>query len=234
MGYSFAELETVVFARLADEFDTDEPLHPDLRPYLREDGFLHHPLVVSLVVIPSIENKVYASKLKRLQERPDDYRRNIYFYERPYRWLTLMEWWEDGLLDEDTLREMLPAVYMDAEFTHQNDTEQAIRAFRDAGYTTDDTHWASKPTRPLMVYRGGSPEGMSWTTSLLTAKWFAQRFGGDESVYVGYAPPDAILAMMGGRGENEVVVDPSLLCDVHEWVDGEAVPLCGEVRIPQG
>lgn len=59
---------------------------------------------------------------------------------------------------------------------------------------------------------------MSWTTSREVAAWFAERWRGKGAhVYTVTAAPDAILADVdailgdGGRGEHEVIVDPSML-----------------------
>lgn len=68
----------------------------------------------------------------------------------------------------------------------------------------------------LTVYRGvsfdGKPEGLSWTTDLEKARWFANRFKSDNpKVYkmeidlMDYT--DSILAYFSNRGESEVVID---------------------------
>lgn len=57
------------------------------------------------------------------------------------------------------------------------------------------------------VNRGGSPYGLSWTTSLETAEWFAKRFGDDGKVYELEVPNEHVLAIIDERGESEVVVD---------------------------
>lgn len=70
----------------------------------------------------------------------------------------------------------------------------------------------------VKLYRGitkfGNPYGLSWTTNLDTAKWFANRFNindRDNGNYVIEAEvnKEDILAYFSGRNENEVIVDTS-------------------------
>jgi hypothetical protein len=86
---------------------------------------------------------------------------------------------------------------------------------------------------PLTVYRGVIPEherGMSWTTNIDRARWFASRWihaiqPGAESAYVYQttAPRSAIMCEMDVQGlfdgiqnENEVVLDPELIEEVDQ------------------
>lgn len=90
-------------------------------------------------------------------------------------------------------------------------------------YATDDgltylegdqiTDIANLP-ETLTVYRGAAPgyeRGMSWTTDLERARWFANRFNQGHEVFVAEVPREAVLARFGRRGEDEVVIDPDYL-----------------------
>lgn len=89
-------------------------------------------------------------------------------------------------------------------------------------YLTDDGR-APRADLPetLTVYRAaaaGHERGMSWTTDLAQARWFATRFGQDDhTVYVETLPRDAVLAVFNRRGEHEVVVDPDYLFEDVEF-----------------
>jgi hypothetical protein len=101
--------------------------------------------------------------------------------------------------------------------------------FENAGYTHDGRR-SPRPAEPLTLYRGCAPErrfGMSWTTHLDRARWFADRdLGhGKGKVYVYDTDPMALLAFIDepGRHEAEYVVDPWFLSDdVVKMLDGSS------------
>ena len=67
----------------------------------------------------------------------------------------------------------------------------------------------------VVVYRGVKPDAqikaLSWTLSYDTAKWFADRFEENGTVYRARIKKEDILAYFGSRGESEVVVKPTKL-----------------------
>lgn len=96
-----------------------------------------------------------------------------------------------------------------------------IQLFDEAGYTHDGLP-ADRPSQPVTVYRGCSPEarfGMSWTTDLDLARRFASGqlwaypIPGD--VYVFTAAPVSLLAFIheSDRKESEYVIEPDCLND---------------------
>ena len=73
----------------------------------------------------------------------------------------------------------------------------------------------------VILYRGvafdGQPNGLSWTTDLKKAQWFANRWyeaskgKSNPKVYeITVKNSDSILAYFGGRGESEVILDTSV------------------------
>jgi hypothetical protein len=63
----------------------------------------------------------------------------------------------------------------------------------------------------ITIYRGsgdGIREGYSWTTSLETATWFANRFGKEGSIYRGKIACDNVFDYFPNRNEEEVLVNP--------------------------
>lgn len=170
-----------------------ETLHPDLAPYLVPNGplgaMLKHPLVYDMTagVMPGMANRAYAQKSAALAKAiaSDDYLRAIWFYERPYRLPMLWEWWQESRLGLPALRVLLMQVWIDTEFPHQFGATP-LRLFKAAGFTTDDPAGWERQQRaiPLALYRGGGRSrrrlertGLSWTTDLGKAQWFASRFG---------------------------------------------------------
>lgn len=99
------------------------------------------------------------------------------------------------------------------------DADTWVELFEEAGYTVDGEP-APRPEAPVTVYRGCHPErrfGMSWTTDLERAQWFADRdLGrGVGAVYESTVRPGWLLAYIhdSQRGEAEFVVDPVALTD---------------------
>ncbi|WP_131705513.1 hypothetical protein [Mycolicibacterium obuense] len=111
-------------------------------------------------------------------------------------------------------------VWSMAEFpSNLIDPDDWVALFEEAGYTVDGVP-APRPTAPVNVYRGCHPErrfGMSWTTDIDRARWFAERDLGHGvgEVYEVTVQPSFLLAYIhvSSRGEAEFVVDPSALDD---------------------
>lgn len=137
------------------------------------------------------------------------------------------EWWEEGILDLDQLRALLPVVWSMAEYPErQAPTELWVELFEVAGFISDTGQ--PRPAAPLTIYRGAGDEmsarGMSWTTDLALAEWFGcyRRKG---HVYVTTVEPDAVLALIDavrtGReeqgAETEVVVHPDRFGEITRF-----------------
>lgn len=88
--------------------------------------------------------------------------------------------------------------------------------FRAAGFVTD-TNGVLLPTEAVTAWRGAAARhgrGLSWTTDLEVARFFARRYAGTSrtsTVYAAEVPPEGVLGVFPGRKEAELVVDPSLL-----------------------
>ena len=205
----------------------EEPLHPDLVPYLRPNPFgggqlVHHPLVVeSIVHIPGHANRMYLGKLESLARTAPPH--GIGYYERPYRLATILEWWRNGTVQASELDEELAWAWSDMESDDTlNDPQnlEIIELWREIGFFSDRER-IGPPRRNLRVWRGGSdPMGLAWSTSRDMALWFANRgvrmgFDPEEILWMAYAPPEAVLARIFQRNEQEVVVDPRLLTRVR-------------------
>lgn len=141
----------------------------------------------------------------------------------------LFEWWEDALLDHDELRTLLPVVWSMAEYPErQIPPELWVELFEEVGFVSDVGR--RRPAAPLTIYRGAGDEmsarGMSWTTDLPLAEWFARRRQGH--VYVTTVEPDAVLALIDAvrsgleetGGETEVVVNPDRLGEITRQGNG--------------
>jgi hypothetical protein len=97
-----------------------------------------------------------------------------------------------------------------------------VRMFRAAGFVSQPDSLPA-PADSLTVYRGASPErarGMAWSTTLTAAdhhRLRSNRRGHPAQIYVAIAERDAVLALIGSRGEAEVIVDSRNLDALRVW-----------------
>ena len=72
----------------------------------------------------------------------------------------------------------------------------------------------------ITVYRGindyGSKDGLSWSTDIKKAAWFAVRFENNPKLFKGVISKEDVFAYFSGRGESELVIDYTKLTDVKE------------------
>jgi len=65
---------------------------------------------------------------------------------------------------------------------------------------------------PVQVYRGALPKfarGLSWTTNLDVAVWFAERYGLGK-VFTTALPRAKVIAYLDHRSEYEIILNPRL------------------------
>lgn len=93
-----------------------------------------------------------------------------------------------------------------------------LEKFRDVGYITDESGWATRATPPeqITLWRGGINEnGISWTADQKVAVRFQHRFVPDKppgKLWTATFRADRLLAhfnVVHRPGENEYVVDPT-------------------------
>lgn len=130
----------------------------------------------------------------------------------------LAEFWDR--LTPDDLRTALHEAWTLAEFPEQGiDAESWTFLFDQVEYQVDGEARDRDDDLPEIVtlYRGAIEDrrtGMSWTSDLDQARWFANRFSGLRDTTAGYVwridiPRDYVLARFTGRNEAEHVVDTS-------------------------
>lgn len=225
--------------RITDLLDTfgdpnyPDPLHPDLLPYVEEDGTfgatLRHPLVYHVPFAPALHrmaNRQYETKRKAVKEALAEHNwvSYIYLHERPWRLdafkditkhLTDKEYWD-----------LLSDIWTDTENYWQNAAEwqeffSSARPWRKYLMTTEERNHLRSLPNPVTVYRGFSVDeaekGLSWTTSLNKAYWFAQRLTKDGEVpriATMTVDKDQIIAYKNERGEDEVIILPESLGEI--------------------
>jgi hypothetical protein len=92
-------------------------------------------------------------------------------------------------------------------------TRTWLDIFKGAVLVTDCS--ALPPTEPMTVFRGsddGHKRGFSWALDVRQAAWFADRPRPANlprvNIYSLTVPPEAVLAHIYGRSEDEIVVNP--------------------------
>jgi hypothetical protein len=132
----------------------------------------------------------------------------------------LYDLWSVGSISVYEHPEVVSEAWSGAEFpVDLLPFNQWVELFGEAGYTHDGEP-APRPEQAVTVYRGCHHErrfGMSWTTDIERARWFADRDLGQGVglIYVFNAPPEALLAYIheSSRGEAEYVINPEYLND---------------------
>jgi hypothetical protein len=202
-----------------------EDLHPDLVWHLEYNEatgwwFLKHPLVFSVPYnecFNAMLNAQYIAKKEMLHTclEKKDWHQYIFLYERPYRCfafrqimkkLTNVEYWD-----------LLGSIWSDSENIWQNYSLlkrflNSKRSGKENFMDDDERKMLADLPNEIRVYRGHmgkNQRGLSWSFSSHAAGWFGQRFAQKNGgVVTGLVSKDKIKAVLLGRNEYEVVVDP--------------------------
>jgi hypothetical protein len=197
---------------------TNEPLHPDLIPYL-EDGVLgkqlRHPLVYQVPLWANGHaNAYYLQKKADLVEAvlKRDFSKIIFLHERPYRLDAFVKIAQD--LPDEKYWSLLGSIWTDTENAWQNlDTWKELfgsnRPKRQSLMDWDEQLALSSLSDTVKIYRGCqegiNEDGISWTLKRDKAEWFANRFSNDGIVLEKEISKSDIIAVFTGRNEFEVI-----------------------------
>lgn len=219
------------FEQMADLMQKVEPLCEELQPYLRHYGKfkgINHPLVQEIPLFDesrcALVNRRLLHKQEQIAKAIDnrDWDRFIMLHERPYRFGAMQELMRNNQLSDTELARLVGDVWTDSEniWQHQDAWLAVWRTLKQPHLTMDDAErqaWQhfGRLKGPLVIYRGinqpnHNPNGMSWSLDRDKALWFAKRLSPrGPRLLRGQVMPDAVFAYFVGRGENEVVVDPT-------------------------
>lgn len=201
-------------------------LHPDLAEYLDplRDGAvaLRHPLVYRIPydnLDAEHVNTWYTDKLAKIAiaEQERNWHQVISLHERAFRFYAFNKF-ADNLSDKDYWS-ILRSTWLDTENAFQNLQEWADRwashrpGRHEFGMTNEEREALAGMQDFFPLYRGfsvdGAEVGLSWTTSRVKAKWFAQRFATAKHpgrVATLYTEASSVLAYLDQRGEQEVIL----------------------------
>lgn len=220
---------------LQELMQTRADLHPDLVPYLERAQrsstiMLRHPLVYEMFYMPSLNaliNHRYEMKMHSITEAREkkDFPLIVALHERPYRMQALIECIDAGL-DGQMYWELLRDVYVDIENCWQYvgifpTLFHSTRPGKQFLMTPEEADDLLSLPRVITVYRGGTSDGWSWTLGEERAVWFATRYRTkSEPVWRAQVLRDNVTALILGRSEDEIVVDPQFLFDVKQIRSG--------------
>ena len=197
-------------------FDLSD-LDSDLRPCVTSGPsglwFVRHPLLHTLLADASSINPIYRHRRDRLSKllADRDFEGALFVYESPYQLEVLNELLDH--FDAPKRRELLAAVWRACEYPSSHDTEMLVSLFQRVGFVSDGPF--DPPIGEMTIFRGGHRDGMSWTSDIRVAEMFRTRFGKDEDLWRATVHGEDVLAMLSGRGEFEVVVNPDTLLYVR-------------------
>ena len=182
------------------------------------------------IVGSSHDLSLWLNFMERKIEEADSLFKIFMMVTKPYR-LTFLKYIEPYLSRND-FSNILVNAWMSAEYVNQYidvSKNKLISMFKSANPAIMMDEGEYKQFKNLedvlTVYRGvtsynsKSIKVMSWTLSLDTAKWFSNRFGEKGTVYKAHIRKQYVFALLNGRNESEVVVDPEYLTDVIKMQD---------------
>lgn len=212
------------FRLMQELFQKNEELHPDLAAVLTDEDeefrMIQHPLLHCLYNHPALHNYQYKVAKEELAkaESEKDWIKVIRLHERPYR-LGALKQYADKLSDEQYW-ETLGGVWANIENIHQygKDVHKLLtsnRPHREKMMDKEEAAELASLPEELTIYRGFVPgknrDGWSWTLNKDKAEWFAKRFAplfGKGKVATGTCAKSDVIALLLGRNEDEVIIDP--------------------------
>lgn len=183
---------------------------------------ISHPLMFS-GLSPDCDNSDWLNKAiterraalaRAIAER--DWQSAIIQHKRPYRMQAFYEL--AGSMSDEEYWELLADVWTDCSTLWQHreifaELLNSPRPGRERLMNDDDRVLLARLPARIKVYRGHGRRrrtGHSWSVSYHTARWFAWRAAshGGSVVTEGWVQKDNVIAVMTGRSEFELVIDP--------------------------
>lgn len=200
----------------------------ELQVYLSKDRgmiCLRHPLVYAVPYFDcdfynELLNQQYevkkSAKERALQDK--EWHSYVFLHERPWRVEALNRLLDLDLLTESEKRDLLMAVWVDSENIWENQHWWKRQLFPYKGKQV----WQSfmHIAEGMPVYRGGTKDGLSWTTDSTKARWFARRWRRNNDlgrVWCGRLSLTGVIATIAVRDEHEVVLDPKTLTELTSY-----------------
>lgn len=173
--------------------------------------FIHCPEIVSIYCGSDTENDIYNKQYEFKKRRraellaANNYEGYICLTERPYRLDALLEIIANEKCNAEKLANLVMQVWMDSESPSTN-----IKIWRRLFSQMKNCRVFQKSKKHLpdkfKVWRGGTANGISWTTDKNTAHWFADRFNRNDAVHCREITRDSAICYLGDRNEQEIIL----------------------------
>lgn len=210
-------------------------LHEDLRPYVYEDGMIHHPLIIR--ELPCKKDQIEEINLSYLRKKAqrDEYLQGVryqpfnylFLHERAYRLKAFRQ--IRHLISDAKYWRMLEWVWSDAEYLTQNKKVwlpllNSKRRYRLLMMNRKDRKAFEAMPVEFTIYRGHKKgigrNGLSWTLSRDKAVWFAYRFAESDArthmLLTGTCKKSDVFCYTSGRKEEEIIIDPAKIEGIRE------------------
>lgn len=204
----------------------NEPLLPELLPYLRSSEVLgtgiHHPLVIEpMGVLTGLANRIYTSKKEALKKaiNQQEWETVVFIHERPYRVEAFVQHVLGGIATpladlSPELKELATVIWSDSE----NHFEMArywaeLFSKRDGTLLLADERGKElydTLSNEVTVYRGDHQDSLrlSWSLNKTTAEFFAKRYNEHgRSLLTGTVKKEHIFGVVANRNEAEILVE---------------------------
>lgn len=191
-----------------------------------EDG---RPQMIDLLNDAAAFEK-WKQKVKRDIDAKDSAESIFWLVVKSYR-LAFLKYTKD-YLDKRDLSSILSECWIMVEYPNRDPNlskREIVALFKKCEPTVvmdkDELDAYNALPEVITIYRGIiekkaiNIKGMSWTTKLETARWFAKRFGKRGVVYSATIEKRYVYAYFFGRNEFETVVDPAKLQNVTVYED---------------
>jgi hypothetical protein len=217
-------------AETTEDLWFENELLPELRKALSKGPFgmmISHPLVIDPFFVEDPRSYGLVNAQLRWKQglldkarAESDWGQVVFLHERPYRLKALLDYVLPAKPPKPELGELLGDTWADAEAPSHFKTNRDVwcSLFNHLGsskaYLMDVDeigHLGALPDT-LRIYRGYAGRhrtGLSWTLDYDRARWFARRWGSDGArVATGTVEKSKVFALLEGRRESEIVVDP--------------------------
>lgn len=201
----------------------EEELLPELQAYYEEGGnfpMVRHPLVFSVPHSPqqnAMVNEQYRHKLAAVEKAfcENNFGAYIALHERAYRLDAFKEYIENATVSSKEYWSTLADIYTDSENIYQNFDEWVELLSADRDYkrnlmNEEELEHLYQLPDIVSIYRGykycDTSKWLSWSTNILKAKFFADRFIADGHVAHARVWKRDIIAYFNGRDEDEVLI----------------------------
>lgn len=202
--------------KMFEDYTKKEELHDDLVPWVCDDSpipMVKHPLVMMFHHrgYSAMVNKCYEQKCKMRDEYlAKNLIQNLIeiVYEKPYRVNALVQY-AHKLSDADYWQ-TLASVWTSTEYIHQDhETWYELlndpRGRRSAMMDKEEKAELRKLPKEIVIYRGGTAKGWSWTLDEDVAKWFANRFDQGHTLHERVIKKREVIALLNHRSEHEII-----------------------------